>query len=359
MDKTNQRGTSDKAKATAPKRVTLKDIAGVLDISHVTVSMALRNHPRISETTKLRVQEKAREMGYFPDPMLTALANYRRASKKKPIQSGIAWLNLWKEPEKLRSFRQFDLYWKGAKKTAEEQGFRLEEFALKDIPVQKLASILKARNIPGLLIPPTGHPLQFDVSSIPWNDFSIVQFGINSGLPAFHAVTSNQVTNTEMAFDRIRAMGYRRIGFCGYQTRLRIFGAGFYWAQCGIPEKDRVSLLDLYPGDYDRQFAQLKAWIKKEKPDAILIDELDRYDIRKMLQDIGHRVPEDIGLATTNVLDTDINAGINQNPEEIGKTAMHALIAQINNRQKGAPTVDHHTLVAGRWVDGDMLPNRT
>ena len=40
-------------------RVPLRDIARELGVSHVTVSLALRNHPRISEATRSRVQLKA------------------------------------------------------------------------------------------------------------------------------------------------------------------------------------------------------------------------------------------------------------------------------------------------------------
>ena len=44
------------------KQITLRDIAKELGISHVTVSLALRDHPRISAATKLRVQQKAEEI---------------------------------------------------------------------------------------------------------------------------------------------------------------------------------------------------------------------------------------------------------------------------------------------------------
>lgn len=340
------------------RRVTLKDIAKELGVSHVTVSMALRNSPRVAEATKERVKAKAEDMGYTPDPMLSALAHYRRTSTRQPIQSSLAWINLWPDPKKLRSYRQFDLYWKGAFETATELGYRLEEFALNEIPIDKVISILKARNVPGMLIPPPTYPVPFDLSSAPWNNYSVIQFGINGDLPAFHSVTSDQLVNGEMAFDRIRAKGYKRIGFCGSQTRLRTFGAGFYWAQYSVPAAERVPLLSFPSSDFDQQFTMLQEWIKRENPDAILVDESQGFDIPQMLTDMGYRIPDDIGLATTNVLDTNIDAGIDQDPEEIGHVAMLALIAQINSGTQGIPPRCHHTLIEGHWVDGHMLPSR-
>lgn len=59
------------------KRVTLSDIAATLDITKVSVSKALRDHPDISDETKQRVREKAREMGYAPNLLARSLLSNR------------------------------------------------------------------------------------------------------------------------------------------------------------------------------------------------------------------------------------------------------------------------------------------
>lgn len=48
------------------KFVTVVEIANRLNVSHSTVSRALRDHPKISLKTKKRVKELAEEMGYHP-----------------------------------------------------------------------------------------------------------------------------------------------------------------------------------------------------------------------------------------------------------------------------------------------------
>ena len=47
--------------------VTIKDIARAADVSHSTVSRALKNNPAISAVTTARIQRLAQEMGYVPN----------------------------------------------------------------------------------------------------------------------------------------------------------------------------------------------------------------------------------------------------------------------------------------------------
>ncbi|NWF89338.1 MAG: LacI family DNA-binding transcriptional regulator [Ignavibacteriaceae bacterium] len=56
------------------KAVKLEDLAKKLKVSKVTVSKALRNHPDISEETKVRVRELADKYGYVPNFMAKNLS---------------------------------------------------------------------------------------------------------------------------------------------------------------------------------------------------------------------------------------------------------------------------------------------
>jgi LacI family transcriptional regulator len=77
-----QNGSARAAPVTRGKacgRVTLRDIARRLGLSHATVSRALngRDDPFISAATRVRVQAAAREMGYHPNGAARALATGR------------------------------------------------------------------------------------------------------------------------------------------------------------------------------------------------------------------------------------------------------------------------------------------
>ncbi|UCS92878.1 LacI family transcriptional regulator [Echinicola marina] len=57
------------------KKATIHDIASKLGITASTVSRALNNHPRISDSTKKLVQKAAREVNYQPNNIAAALRN--------------------------------------------------------------------------------------------------------------------------------------------------------------------------------------------------------------------------------------------------------------------------------------------
>lgn len=60
-----------------PKRVRLVDIAERLNITKVSVSKALRDHPDISKETRALVKKTAAEMGYTPNLLARSLSSQR------------------------------------------------------------------------------------------------------------------------------------------------------------------------------------------------------------------------------------------------------------------------------------------
>ncbi|MDF7808807.1 LacI family DNA-binding transcriptional regulator [Pontiellaceae bacterium B12219] len=338
-----------------PRRITIRDIAKELNVSHTSVSLALRNRSGISEEQRARIKAKAAEMGYFPDPMLAALSNYRLQNREHPVQAALAWINTWDHPEELRGYHEFDLYWKGAFKAALNLGYHLEEFIIKDIPLHRLAQVLKARNISGVLLPPD-RSSHIDWKGFDWSPFATVRFGRTQKPPQVNFVTSAQVQNAMMAFDEILKRGYNRIGFIGEKGREETFGAGFLWAQQELPIRQRLPVLLFNPSATDSECrASLDSWMKKYRPDAIFTRDKTLPDL---LTSLGYRIPEDVGLATTSIIDTPIDTGIDQNSEEIGRAAVLSVVSQINNSSWGIPPIQHESLINGRWVDGSMLPDR-
>ncbi|MCH6259294.1 LacI family transcriptional regulator [Puniceicoccaceae bacterium K14] len=345
---------------THKRRVTLREIADELGISHSSVSRALRNNPSISESLRAKVQNKAEELGYTPDPLLSALSHYRLTSKTKPIKSALAWINPWSNPKKFRENKEFELYWQGAQEAAKRMGFTLEEFSTSKTPLTRLERILKARNILGVLIGPShdlskdGTPV--DLVDFPWKDFAVVRFGRSIALPHAHFVSSAQTANTLSSFNTISKKGYRRIGYAGILRSMRAFGSGFHMAQQYVPASRR--LLPLY-FDEDisiyKQIDRLASWVEKSNPDAIITD---GSHLLHMLPDLGYKIPEDIALATTSIHDTLIDAGIDQNPREIGRTAIRTLVGLLNEQNFGIPQNRTAILIEGTWVNGSMLPGR-
>lgn len=74
----------------AKVRVSLREVAAAAKVCVMTVSLALRDNPRISEATRARIKRLAAELGYHPDPELSRLMNHLRASRT--ARGNIAWL---------------------------------------------------------------------------------------------------------------------------------------------------------------------------------------------------------------------------------------------------------------------------
>ena len=343
---------------TPKTRVTLSDIAHRLNVSHTTVSRALRNDRQISKSLSRQVQQMANQMGYRPDAMLSALASYRRSNKTQPIAAEIAWINFWPEPEQLRDVHEFNLYWQGAVTEAERAGYRLEEFYLNnDTPARRLERVLLTRNVRGILIPPTRHDVVPDWGSFQWENFCIVRFGQTLHPPKAHQVTADQFYDGVLAYEKIRDKGYLRIGLVttGMGGKRLRFLAGYMSAQAQDVASRRLRPLMFAETPGPESLSKLVVWLKAAKPDAILTDQSRLPDLLALA---GYRVPTDVALATTSVVDGYADAGIYQNSDEIGRAAVQLLISLIHHNQRGIPDVRREILVEGEWVDGRSLPPR-
>lgn len=327
-------------------RVTLRDIAEKVGLSHSAVSLALRNSGKVSKETCQRVQKAAQEMGYRPNAMGAGLAYLKKTSSSKPIEAALAWLNCWPDPRQLRRYKEFDLYWQGATACAEKFGYRIDEFHLNaDMTIHKLGRILRARNITGVIVPPGPYA---NLEGFNWEDFAVVHFGHTSVTMPAYSVTSDQLANSMLAYDVLRQKGFQRVGYVGTYARERPLGSGFLWAQSNLPEDERIPAF--HPFSHESKYLdELKAYIERWEIDAILTEIID---LESVLKRIGYRVPEDIFLAATSVLDCPIKAGIYQNSEEIGRVCVLALISLINDHDLGMPPIHREILIKGRWVDG-------
>ncbi len=80
--------------ASASKRIGLRDIARAARVCLMTVSLSLRDHPKISEPTRRRVRRIADQLGYRPDPEIARLIGRLRSSRTKRGSVVIAMVDL-------------------------------------------------------------------------------------------------------------------------------------------------------------------------------------------------------------------------------------------------------------------------
>ncbi len=340
-------------------RVTLKDIAAKVGVTKTAVSLALRGSPGVSSQMRETIKRVADEMGYVTDPILHRLSSYRRAKGTSRFQSVIAWVNHWSEPARLRSYHEFEQYWRGAKVAATRLGYTLEEFVWPaDCPPEQAGGRLRRLGALGLLIPP--HPPEADWGDFDWGAFSLVRFGMSVRQVDSNLVTADHQRAIVMALTRIHSYGYERIGFIYDAAHDRSMGGnlygGFLWALSMMNPTAKIE-----PLDFDVQAAavrgrsDLKHWIRANRPDAILTT---APQIPGLLRELGFRIPQDIAVAGTSLQDIAADAGIDQCPHAIGEIAAEMLIKQISLNERGEPTDPCRILVESRWHDGESLPAR-
>lgn len=349
---------ADPAPQDPAPRPSLRDIARTLGMSHVAVSLALRDSPRVSEQRRAEVKAMAEKMGYRPDPMLASLVAYRQGKRATGIRACLGWINQWEVPEKLRTYKEFDQYWLGAKEAAERLGYNLEEFRW---PLGKsgkrLQTILQTRGVRGLLIPP--HRNGVDLPDFDWSQFSLVRFGASVTSLPVHTVTSDQSHCSRLACEKAKELGYRRVGYVSDAAFERAtrghFREGYLNAQEEMsPRGKRLDTL-VFESDPRHHQGELLEWMQKQKPDAIVTT---MPTLRSLIFGLGLRVPDDLAVATMSVLDGNFDTGSDQNSHEIGRVAVSTLASLILENERGLPRYQRRILVEGRWVEGSSMPRR-
>ncbi len=342
------------------KPVTLRDIAAQLNVSLMTVSLALRDDPRITPARRKLVRETAERLNYQPNAMAVALARQRsETAVPGPVRAELAWLNHWQDPARLSGYHEFARMWTGARAAAESLGYRLIEFIVdRRMSFARLDQVLSSRGISGVLVPPHGGGAVTspDQHSLDWSRYAVVRIGYSiPGLPA-HMVVNNHTQGALLACTRIAAKGYRRLGYVCAPASSVLSRAGYLTYQADHPESETLPILFLPdPGSTvpEVRVARLQAWLEAHRPQAILTE---IADLRTLLTRLGHRVPEDIALASTSIWDGNVDAGLEQHSNLVGTTAVHVLVDLMQRHELGFPAQPREVLVPSSWQDGATLP---
>lgn len=330
------------------QRISQRDIAERAGVHFTTVSLALRNSPTLPEATRQRIQNLAMEMGYRPDPMLSALQAYRKTVRTAGHEGAIAWINT--------SGMQYPHYFRPAQARCEELGYRLDEFSLSNLSTTRLSSILRARNIQGLLLSPQTRSrahLNFD-----WENYSAVAFGYSLSRPRLHVVTNAQYGSSRMAVRALRKYGYRQIGFfTSHRNDERTdqnFSSGYLAEQQRIHPSLQIPMLVIDDtGPWKETKKTFFQWYKKYRPSVILA----HYDSAYILMEELSIPYSKCGLAMLAMNSSKEHhfAGIDQNDELIGRTAVDFVVGMIHRNERGIPQAPLRILVEGKWVDGKTI----
>ncbi len=338
------------------RRVTQQDVADAVGVSRSAVSMAFKNHPRISPEVRRRICATAERMGYLPDPMLVSLAAYRKKKRPSVFHGTLAWLvgePAWNQVQ------QFGEFYEGAQKTARRHGFQLEVFDWASIAAEnqqgRMASVLRARNVTGILVAPQPK-MNTKLLDFPWMDFAAVAMGYTLSAPRLHVVAAAQFHAVTECMRRLKETGHKRIGFLlsrehVERTQLQYLGA---W----MASQEIVGLGGQIPSalmEKDHKPGPFREWMERYQPDAIVSGEY----LPSHLRQLGWRVPEDVSVVCPNLPDEKKGiSGIWEVPRNSGAAAADLLVSLIHRGERGIPDTPQTVLVEGRWMEGTTLRAR-
>jgi len=327
-----------------------------------TVSMALRNDPRIPGATRAIILAAATQLGYRPDPHFARLmAGVKRRKVQRQAQP-LAYVILWKSAQDHYLYRTYREYREGAQGRALEFGYTLEDFVVNQegITPKRLHAIMRTRVIPGMLIAPAHlsnlraglHGLDI---KLPTADYALSTIGFTLAHPAVNRATHDHALGTELVVEQLRKKKIRRIGLvCSRTTHVRVEGrwlAGFLLAQEELPARDRVRPLI---ADNIHDAEAFDAWFRQEKPEVIVAVEMD--EVQRHLDRLRLLVPRDISLAHLDISgDSPAYAGIVQHNQAIGAAAFDLLLAQILRNERGVPVTRKTVMIEGSWQDGPTI----
>jgi LacI family transcriptional regulator len=355
------------------RRVTLSDIAVRADVHVTTVSLALRNHPRLPAQTRERIQELAKKMGYAPDPFLRALVAYRGRVMPRRNPPTLAYVTNWNTRWGWKNVTAHPDFYAGAERKARELGFQLDHFWMGEpgLTHSRLNSILCARGINGLII--ASHMREVDVAlHFDWSRFSAVKIDYFPHQPELHNVTNNQCRIVRLAMQHVMAAGYRRIGFVmhrGWDHSVdHLWSAGYLCEQQNLARADHIPVF-LFPGA-----EPVEAWINESKSEVVApSDTFNRWFakyrpeiiiskasfVAPRFAELGLRVPRDVAFADVFLEKFDgKTAGVRQNHETVGELAVEILAGQLQHNKYGVPEIPTTTFVEGTWFDGASCPGR-
>lgn len=350
--------TQDEAKS----GITMRDIAAAVGVSVATVSLALRDSPKITREIREKVKKTAAELGYRPSPLVSAYQSYLRQHKALKFQGIIGWIN--DHPDKDFWIHPWNAPLReGAQHRAQSLGYTLDSIWIDSIctddPEKNIASfqrILDARGILAIILPNLHRPHH---AAFLWENKVVVCIGRHhlllerSSLQVqshieYHSVMTDDYNNTRLAIQQLRACGCRRVGLVLSVWEDRgtdgLCTAAYLREALDWPKSNFVPIL------FSDSEKEVIDWLRKHRPDGVVCA---HSAIKHHIESAGLNIPRDVRLAHLNIAqDVAGWSGISRNLFDIGQTAVELLVSSLYANEFNVPSYSKKIMLQGTWVKG-------
>jgi LacI family transcriptional regulator len=336
-------------------RLSLKAIGDALGVSAMSVSLAVRGKPGVSEALRKRVLAYARKHHYSPDPVAAELMSLVRSRRRPKAAEAVAFINTFADPSYLETIPTFANFLTGAKRRAQTFGYRVEEFRARSpgMTGTRLSHILKSRAVRGVLVGPrwrTEPDIEFD-----WSAFSVVLVGEAEYGPNIYRVCNHHVHTCATCLRELAARGYRRIGVLLYDFDESARGHDYL---LGVDQYRRGQ------GDLAEVVVDLRnsagidwipRWVRRHRLDAVVSLHSESWPV---IRELRTRQGDPVGYANLDVPEGSNWSGMNQHSEQIGAAAVDLLRTLLHGGERGTAPAPRILLIDGTWVDGITARSR-
>ena len=335
----------------------IQDIANALNLAKSTVSLALRNNSKIALKTKKRVQEKAKEMGYRPNPFVQANMLNVRKPNSLPSQPIIAFISDTFQPESGKLPKPIQSYYEGSIERANTLGFKVESFGLKQdhYTGESLSKVLSHRGILGAIIPPLVDKSLGKID-LRWESMATATIGYTLSSPAISRVFFDPFGTLFNTLTRVVARGYKRIGFL--LTEEMDLREGNQWSSSFL------GFRQFLPETYSCQMLRapklerpkILEWLKTNKPECVVVLGMSTVNT---LKELGYRTPDDLAVVFAFWREGEPNyAGYEHPFKAIAAAAVDIVVSQLYRNELGIPQNQKTTLINSIWREGFSLPGK-
>jgi len=320
-----------------PGKITLRDIGRKLNLSSTTISLALRDHPRISAGTKERIRKLITEWKYEPDQVARALVMGRSnlIGVIVPNSSDPYYAEVFKGIEDaVRSANCYALLCNGS--------YDLDGYAAR---VKEMMSL----RVGGILIAPpfkrerlAPHPFWEDLRS---HNTPVVLINRRLNPAVFHQVSADYESGVRMVVETLSSLGHKRVAYISGQPALlpiqqRLAAFRRLARKHGFDQDASLvshSILTLR-GGYDA-CERLWSGLSKQPTAIVTFSDTIAVGILRFLQEQGVDVPEDVslisfdGIAFSEFTTPSISTVVTP-MYEIGQKAFSLLQGALNGEHK-------------------------
>lgn len=338
------------------KRVTIKDVARIADVSPSTVSRVISGSSRISRTTTDRVNKCMEELGFHPNAIARSLANStsRAIGLVMPDKPGEALSNPF-FPEALRGILKassglgYDVLLSSHQGDNEDQldsikamintskvdGIILMTSRKEDVAINYLAAL----------------DFPFSVIGSPYDDSEIFNHTDNDNFLAAYELTQYIISK------KLRKLAIIAGGRDLTVTAHRLKGCISALENANL-EYDPSNLLI---GDFDEdtgyKFGIQLAESGADVDAVIATDDVLAFGVATALREKGIRIPEDIAVASFNnsILSRKCHIPITSieiHPDRLGEEAVKLLVSAIENGTRGLKIIISHTIMKRLSTEG-------